>query len=100
MDMSHTEPQMVDQHYTVAEVAKLLRVHEMTVRQWYVKKGLRIQKVGRKGVRIAAWDLKMFLAQFDEKRNSGPVVARLSQPGSQENTITYEQRKEGISKET
>ena len=53
----------VDQHYTVAEVAKLLNVHEMTVRQWYWKKGLKIQRVGRKGVRIAAADLKAFLNQ-------------------------------------
>jgi len=93
MGMSHTESQTLGQHYAVAEIAKLLHVHEMTVRQWYVKKGLRIQKVGRKGIRIAAWDLKAFLAQFN--------VTRLSQPASQENTIKYEQqRKEGISKET
>lgn len=53
----------VDQHYTVAEVAKLLNVHEMTVRHWYWEKGLKIQRVGRKGVRIAAADLKAFLNQ-------------------------------------
>lgn len=98
--MSHTESQMLDQHYTVAEVASLLHVHEMTVRQWYVKKGLRIQKVGRKGIRIAAWDLKMFLAQFNEWRHSGPAMTRPSQSGGQEGEITYEQRKEGLSKET
>ena len=59
--MSQTKSSTVDQHYTVAEVAELLNVHEMTVRQWYWKKGLRIQRVGRKGVRIAAADLKAFL---------------------------------------
>lgn len=68
--MSHTESQTLDQHYTVAEVAELLHVHGMTVRQWYAKKDLKIQKVGRKGVRIAASDLKAFLAQFNnEKRH-------------------------------
>jgi excisionase family DNA binding protein len=61
--MSQTKSSTVDQHYTVAEVAELLNVHEMTVRQWYWKKGLKIQRVGRKGVRIAAADLKEFLNQ-------------------------------------
>lgn len=51
----------VDQHYTVSDVAELLNVHEMTVRQWYTKNGLRIQRIGRKGVRIAATDLRAFL---------------------------------------
>ena len=35
IDMSQTKSIAVDQHYTVAEVAELLNVHEMTVRQWY-----------------------------------------------------------------
>jgi len=62
-DMSQTKSITVDQHYTVAEVAELLNVHEMTVRQWYWKNGLKIQRVGRKGVRIAAADLTTFLLQ-------------------------------------
>jgi excisionase family DNA binding protein len=59
--MSQNKSITVDQHYTVAEVSKLLNVHEMTVRQWYWRNGLRIQHIGRKGVRIAAADLKAFL---------------------------------------
>jgi hypothetical protein len=39
----------------------------MTVRQWYWKKGLKIQRVGRKGVRIAAADLKTFLVQCNRQ---------------------------------
>jgi excisionase family DNA binding protein len=66
--MNHTQLEMLDQHYTVAEVARLLNVHEMTVRDWYWKGNLKIQRVGRKGVRIAAWDLKVFLAQLNEDR--------------------------------
>ena len=66
--MSHTELEMLDQYYTVAEVARLLNVHEMTVRDWYWKRNLKIQRVGRKGVRIAAWDLKVFLAQLNKDR--------------------------------
>ena len=61
--MSQIKSIAVDQHYTVAEVAELMNVHEMTVRQWYWKNGLKIQRVGRKGVRIAAADLKAFLVQ-------------------------------------
>jgi excisionase family DNA binding protein len=64
--MSQTKSIAVDQHYTVAEVAELLNVHEMTVRQWYWKKGLKIQRVGRKGVRIAAADLRAFLDQCNQ----------------------------------
>ena len=66
--MSHTQLERVDQYYTVAEVARLLNVHEMTVREWYWKRDLKIQRVGRKGVRIAAWDLKVFLAQLNKDR--------------------------------
>ena len=58
----------VDQHYTVSEVAELLSVHEMTVRQWYAKKFLKVQRVGRKGVRIAAVELKAFLDQCNRGR--------------------------------
>jgi excisionase family DNA binding protein len=61
--MNQTKSIAVDQHYTVAEVAELMNVHEMTVRQWYWKNGLKIQRVGRKGVRIAAADLRAFLVQ-------------------------------------
>jgi len=61
--MSLNKSIIVDQHYTVSEVAELLHVHEMTVRHWYWKNGLRIQRVGCKGVRIAAADLKTFLDQ-------------------------------------
>ena len=64
--MSQNPLEMLDQYYTVAEVARLLNVHEMTVRDWYWKGNLKIQRVGRKGVRIAAWDLKVFLAQLNE----------------------------------
>jgi excisionase family DNA binding protein len=64
-DMNQNKSITVDQHYTVAEVAELLNVHEMTVRHWYWRRGLRIQRVGRKGVRIAAADLKAFLDQFN-----------------------------------
>ncbi len=64
--MSHSKPEIVDQHYTVAEVAALLRVHQMTVRNWYWKKGRRIQRVGKQGVRIASSDLKMFLEAFNQ----------------------------------
>ena len=64
--MNQTKSITVDQHYTVAEVAELLNVHEMTVRQWYWKKGLKIQRVGRKGVRIAAADLRAFLDQCNQ----------------------------------
>ena len=53
----------VDQHYTVSEVAELLGVHEMTVRQWYTKKSLKVQRVGRKSVRISAGELRTFLDQ-------------------------------------
>jgi len=63
--MSQTKSVILDQHYTVAEVAELLNVHEMTVRQWYWRSGLKIQRVGRKGVRIATADLNAFLAQFN-----------------------------------
>lgn len=66
INMSHTESEVLDQYYTVAEIAKMLNVHEITVRQWYVKNNLKIQRVGRKGVRIAARDLKAFLAQLNE----------------------------------
>jgi excisionase family DNA binding protein len=61
--MSQSKPVTVDQHYTIAEIAELLSVHQMTVRQWYTKKFLKVQRVGRKGVRIAARDLKAFLDQ-------------------------------------
>jgi excisionase family DNA binding protein len=61
--MNQTKSIAVDQYYTVAEVAELLNVHEMTVRQWYWKNGLKIQRVGRKGVRIAAAELSAFLTQ-------------------------------------
>lgn len=66
--MSQSKPVTVDQHYTVSEVAELLGVHEMTVRQWYTKKSLKIQRVGRKSVRIAAGDLKGFLAECNRSR--------------------------------
>lgn len=66
--MSHTLLEMLDQYYTVAEVSKLLNVHEMTVRDWYWKGNLKIQRVGRKGVRIGACDLKAFLAQLNDDR--------------------------------
>jgi excisionase family DNA binding protein len=61
--MSQNHSKTVDQHFTVAEVAKLLNVHEMTVRNWYWRDGLKIQRVGRKGVRIAAADLNAFLVR-------------------------------------
>ena len=61
--MNQTKSNTVDHHYTVAKVAELLNVHEMTVRQWYWRKGLKIQRVGRKGIRIADADLRAFLVQ-------------------------------------
>jgi excisionase family DNA binding protein len=64
--MSQSKSENVEQHYTVAEVAALLRVHQMTVRNWYSKKGLRIQRVGKLGIRIASNDLKVFLAAFNQ----------------------------------
>jgi excisionase family DNA binding protein len=66
--MSQSKPVTVDQHYTVSEVAGLLSVHEMTVRQWYTKKFLKVQRVGRKSVRIAAADLKAFLDRCNRGR--------------------------------
>jgi excisionase family DNA binding protein len=60
--MSHTESEIIDQHYTISEVAHLLHVHPLTVRHWYWEQGLRIQRVGKQGVRIAARDLKTFLS--------------------------------------
>jgi excisionase family DNA binding protein len=102
--MNHTQLERLDQYYTVGEVARLLNVHEMTVRDWYWKGNLKIQRVGRKGVRIATWDLKRFLAQLNEDRVARVIiddpVTRLSHPDSQENTIAYEQRKDGLSRET
>ena len=68
--MSHTESAILDQYYTVSEVARLLNVHEMTVRQWYWNRNLKIQRVGRKGVRIAACDLKAFLANINLESSS------------------------------
>ena len=68
ISMSHSKPEMLDQHYTVSEVAKLLNVHEMTVRQWYSKNLLKIQRVGRKSVRIASEDLQKFLVQCNQER--------------------------------
>lgn len=68
IDMNHTQLEMLDQYYTVAQVARLLNVHEMTVRDWYWNRNLKIQRVGRKGVRIASWDLKAFLANLNENR--------------------------------
>ncbi len=59
--MSFNQLQQNEQYYTVSEVARLLNVHEMTVRQWYGKKRLRIQRVGRKAVRISRSDLDEFL---------------------------------------
>jgi len=66
--MSQSKPVTVDQHYTIAEIAELLSVHEMTVRQWYTSKRLNIQRVGQKGVRIAAGDLRAFLDKCNEGR--------------------------------
>ena len=60
----------VDQHYTTSEVAELLSVHPMTVRQWYTKNELKIQRIGRKGVRIAAGDLKTFLDRCNRDRTA------------------------------
>lgn len=79
--MSQSKPVTVGQHYTVAEVANLLHVHEMTVRSWYRKNRLKIQRIGRKGVRIAATDLKVFLDQMQQdsmiycQHHSGSTVA-------------------------
>ena len=76
--MSLSKSETVEQHYTVAEVATLLRVHQMTVRDWYSKKGLRIQRVGKLGIRIASSDLKLFLETFNQMRapgDSGSTVA-------------------------
>jgi Mn-dependent DtxR family transcriptional regulator len=50
--MNHTQLEMLDQYYTVGEVAKLLNVHEMTVRDWYWKENPRVQRAGRIGKRI------------------------------------------------
>jgi excisionase family DNA binding protein len=66
--MSQSKSVTVDQHYTTTEVAALLSVHPMTVRQWYTKNELKIQRVGRKGVRIAAGELKVFLDQCNQDR--------------------------------
>ena len=66
--MSQSKPVTVEQHYTITEVAELLSVHEMTVRQWYTRKFLKVQRVGRKGVRIAAGDLREFLDQCNQDR--------------------------------
>jgi excisionase family DNA binding protein len=81
--MSQSTSETVEQHYTVAEVAALLRVHQMTVRNWYSKKGLHIQRVGKQGIRIANSDLKTFLEAFNKSTptfmralgNSGATVA-------------------------
>jgi excisionase family DNA binding protein len=66
--MSQNKSVTVDQHYTTAEVAKLLSVHQITVRSWYTRKDLKIQRIGRKGVRIAAGELKVFLEQCNQDR--------------------------------
>jgi len=66
--MSQSKSVTVDQHYTISEVAELLSVHQMTVRQWYTREQLKIQRIGRKGVRIAAGDLKAFLDQCNGNR--------------------------------
>lgn len=81
--MSQSKSETVEQHYTVPEVAALLRVHQMTVRNWYSKKGLRIQRVGKLGIRIASSDLKVFLETLNKSTptfmrapgDSGPTVA-------------------------
>lgn len=83
ISMSQSKSENIEQHYTVAEVAALLRVHQMTVRNWYSKRGLRIQRVGEHGIRIASSDLKEFLAAFnqgtptfiDALEDSGSTVA-------------------------
>jgi len=66
--MSQSKSVTVDQHYTIAEVAALLSVHPMTVRQWYTMKHLKVQRVGRKGVRIAAGELRAFLDECNQDR--------------------------------
>jgi excisionase family DNA binding protein len=91
--MSHSKPVFVDQHYTVAEVAALLRVHQMTVRHWYSKQGLRIQRVGKQGVRIAARDLRSFLEKCT--RRSSRVAHSMDQCGS---TAEAGGQKEAMSK--
>jgi excisionase family DNA binding protein len=68
--MSQSKPVTVDQHYRVSEVAELLSVHQMTVRQWYTMDHLKIQRVGRKGVRIAAGDLRAFLDACNQDRTA------------------------------
>ena len=90
--MSQSKSETVEQHYTVAEVAALLRVHEMTVRNWYSKKGLRIQRVGRLGIRIASSDLKLFLEAFNQ---STPTFGRA--PGDSGSTVAT--RRSGSRKE-
>ena len=65
--MSQSKPVTVGQCYTVAEIASLLHVHQMTVRSWYRENNLKIQRVGRKGVRIAASDLQNFLDQMQQE---------------------------------
>jgi excisionase family DNA binding protein len=66
--MSQSKSMTVDQHYTTSEVASLLSVHPMTVRQWYTREQLKIQRIGRKGVRIAAGDLRAFLDECNRNR--------------------------------
>ena len=65
--MSLHKSDQIEQYYTVAEVAKLLNVHEMTVRQWYASGKLHIQRVGRKAVRISTVELRMFLDSSSRK---------------------------------
>jgi excisionase family DNA binding protein len=70
--MSFNKSQQIEQYLTVAEVATLLNVHEMTVRQWYVKKKLRVQRVGRKAVRISRVDLDDFLNDSNNPMKTEP----------------------------
>jgi excisionase family DNA binding protein len=60
MTFNRLEP--IEQYYSVAEVAKLLNVHEMTIRQLYASGKLRIQRIGKKTIRISGADLNDFLA--------------------------------------
>ena len=97
--VNHSEPKLIDQHYSVAQVADLLRVHPQTVRQWYKRQGLRIQRVGKQGVRIASSALREFLATsnmrhtelIDGMDNCGSTAAT-RRPGSRKSNVN--QRKE------
>jgi excisionase family DNA binding protein len=100
--MSQSKHKKVDQHMTVGEVASLLHVHEMTVRGWYTKKSLKIQRVGQKGVRIAETDLMTFLDSFNscivpQADATYGSVSATRKPGR---TTTNEQRKEQLSRNT